>query len=226
LLPSLIPEAPHLSTGSVLLLGGTFDPVHCGHLLMLRAAMEYFGYDEGWLIPAARAPHKEVGPIVSDVARMAMLSAAIGRERGFRVWNGEVLRGGTSWTIDTIRELKHTYAGTRFGWLIGGDNLPGLHRWKEASSLIEACAIHVVRRPGDTPEAWTSKRLGLPAEWCTSLPERTFSAGQWDVSSTQVRRRLAEGRSIKWLVPDAVEEYIHRFSLYGPPEAPPTGDAS
>jgi len=220
--PLLVPP----KNASILLLGGTFDPVHCGHLLMLRAAKEHFGYDEAWLIPASRAPHKQIEPRVADVHRLGMLRCAIRREPGFRVWEGELLRGGVSWTIDTIRELRRIYGDIRMGWLIGGDHLPGLHLWKEAFNLMQECELYVVRRPGEEPLGWTSERLKLPADWCASLPQRTLSFGGWDVSSTQVRGRILEGKSIKWFVPDVVEEYIHRFSLYGRIQSASTGDAS
>ncbi|MGJ3242567.1 MAG: nicotinate-nucleotide adenylyltransferase [Opitutales bacterium] len=187
------------------LFGGSFDPVHCGHLILARDFRETCELDEVVFIPAARAPLRKDGPRADGETRLKMLRAAIADTAGFSATDLEIRRGGTSYTIETVTALAEIEPGATFYWLIGADQLSQLDQWKAVDRLCEQLIFAVAARPGTDPEPPASMD-GLQT---VRLPDR-----QLDLSSTEIRRALADGRSIDFLVHPAVHRIIQTENLY------------
>lgn len=178
-------------------LGGSFDPVHHGHLLLARAALEELGLDQILFVPAALSPHKVGAAPTSAEHRLRMLELALAGEPRFRIAPNELRRPAPSYTVDTLRELRAALPGTEFHLLIGADNVEKFHTWREADTLPTLARIAVLDRAG-----------GAPAH-AHPVVRRCI-----DISSTDIRRRAAEGKSIRYLTPDPVCDYIQRHGLY------------
>jgi nicotinate-nucleotide adenylyltransferase len=178
--------------------GGTFDPIHNGHLIMARDAVEKLGLDEIVFIPNAVPPHRSGHKPAPDKARLDMVLAAIKEEAGFKADDIELRRGGFSYTIETVLALKEKYpAGTEICFLIGGDNVQELHTWRRIDELKRLVTFVVLGRGDHDAEHFTMK-----------LDRRV------DISATEIRERVAKGQSIRYLVPDAVQEIIASHHLY------------
>ncbi len=193
---------------SIGLLGGSFDPVHHGHLVLARDAAEALGLDEVRFIPAARNPLKAVAGTPGEL-RLAMLRAAAADEPGFAVDDTELRRPPPSYTLDTVRDLGRRFPDARLVLLVGEDNVPGFPRWHRWEELRAAVEIVVLRRGTGGGE----------------LPFRTLTGRRLDISATEIRNRVAAGRSLRYLVPEAVREIIAAHGLYRAqppsPEVPP-----
>ncbi|MCC6295582.1 MAG: nicotinate-nucleotide adenylyltransferase [Pseudomonadales bacterium] len=205
------------------LFGGTFDPVHIGHLRTAVELREALGLKRVLLVPSARPPHR-APPRASAAQRFAMLAAAIGDEPGLVADDRELRRDGPSYTIDTLAELRAELGSdVALCLCLGMDALAGLaswHRWREFTDLAH---LVVVARPG-----WQAPASGPVAEWLAARWVRHPAALQaaahgrallreltlLPVSSSQVRADLAAGRSVRYLVPDAALAYLHRHQLY------------
>ena len=179
------------------LYGGTFDPVHYAHLILARDALETLKLDEILFVPAAVSPFKKSAPATNGEVRLAMLRAAIRGEPKFAVDDCELRRPPPSYTIDTVEELRRQNEDATIYCLIGEDNVDKLTRWHRFEELEQIVKFVVLDRTGGTPSH--------------SYPviERKI-----DISATQIRNRVASGRSIRYLVPPAVEEIIGREKLY------------
>jgi nicotinate-nucleotide adenylyltransferase len=201
--------------GSVGLLGGTFDPVHHGHLAIAEEARETLGLERVWFVPASLPPHKPGQPVTPAEDRLAMLRAAVDGNPAFDVSEVELDRGGPSYTVDTLSELRA--AGVIDPWFIlSAEALAGFPGWREPDRILELCRLAVVPRSGTEP---------LDAAWVeTAFPGRAgrvrFLAGPLlPISGSVVRRRAAAGRSVRYLVPDPVAAYIAAHRLYHEPAA-------
>ncbi|MCL7461146.1 nicotinate-nucleotide adenylyltransferase [Pseudomonas sp. NW5] len=204
------------------LLGGTFDPIHIGHLRAALEVAEQFALDELRLIPSARPPHRGT-PQVSAQQRLDMVRLAVEGVAPLCVDDRELHRERPSWTIDTLESLRlELGAEVRLFLLLGWDafcGLPSWHRWQE---LLAHCHILVLQRPDADSEAPEALRNLLAARSVNDPRALSGPAGQiafvWQmplaVSATQLRERLAAGHSIRFLVPDAVLHYIHAHGLY------------
>ncbi len=204
------------------LLGGTFDPIHIGHLRGAVEVAEQFALDELRLIPSARPPHRST-PQVSAQQRLDMVRLAVQGVPPLCVDDRELRRDRPSWTIDTLESLRTELGdGVQLLLLLGWDafcGLPTWHRWQE---LLDHCHILVLQRPDADSDAPEALRDLLAARSVTDPQALRGPAGQiafvWQmplaVSATQLRERLAAGRSIRFLVPDAVLTYIHAHGLY------------
>ncbi|MDH3458618.1 MAG: nicotinate-nucleotide adenylyltransferase [Gemmatimonadota bacterium] len=181
--------------------GGSFDPVHIGHLTVARAARDRLGLDVVHLIPANRQPFKAQGHVASARDRLAMLRVAVAESPGLRADAREVERGGVSYTIDSLRELRAEFSEDALCLLIGADAARELPGWREGPEISRLARIGVLTRPG-TPMP------DLP--WAAELVEVPAVA----VSATDVRARLRRGESVTGLIPDAVAEYITTHGLY------------
>lgn len=196
------------------ILGGTFNPVHIGHLILAQDAMETFDLDKVLFVVCARPPHKPAALLAADEHRVAMLELALAGNPGFELCDLELRRGGTSYTVDTIRELQKQSPGDEFNFIIGSDSLPELRHWKEADALLGLCCFLVACRPGFDAEKITSETLGLSMLQTESLMANMFGGHQVDVSSSDIRHRAAEGMSLRYLVPAPVDLYIMEHRLY------------
>lgn len=188
------------------LYGGSFDPIHCGHLLVARAALEELRLDRLDFIPAARSPFKPAAMPADPAARLRWLRLALAGQTDCRVDDREIRRGGPSYTIDTVRDISGEHPDAELFWLVGADQLAGLPDWHKAQELARRVRFVVVPRPG-TPEA------GLPDGFsCVHLRGWPLS-----VSSSEIRARLAAGRPVGHLVPPAVAEALERERAYRDP---------
>jgi nicotinate-nucleotide adenylyltransferase len=194
--------------------GGTFDPVHLGHLILAEQARDQAQLDEVWFIPAPRPPQKEGQAITRFEHRVEMLSLALAGNPAFRIDELEKDRVGPSYTVDTIDELHRRHPEYVFALLVGGDSLADLPYWREPQRILEQAGLVVMDRPG-TPTLSAEElrqRLALPAAAPLSLI-RVESPGI-DIASRDLRRRIAEGRSVRYLVPRAVEVYVREKQFY------------
>lgn len=192
--------------------GGSFNPVHHGHLIAARDAASSFDLEEVWLMPCANPPHK---PSLAPAAdRVAMIEGAIRGDPVLRCSRLEIERGGTSYTLDTVDELRRRHPEAQWCFIIGSDSLPELRTWHRIGELLERCEFVTLLRPGHAREALTDAAIGLPAPWPERLRARMAEGHGIGISSTDIRARVAAGQSIRYLVPPSVEEYIALHGLY------------
>ncbi len=183
------------------ILGGTFNPVHIGHLAIAQVAMEKCGLDKVLFIPCALPPHKAMTSLVSGEDRLKMVRRAVKGNARFQVLDYEVKKGGRSYSVDTLEYLKGIYPeSTRLFFIVGEDEFPYLKTWKHVDRILELATFVVVSRPG------TEKQSRIKHH-------RVIMPGI-DVSSSYVRKRARAGKSIKYLVPEGVARYIKQRKLY------------
>lgn len=189
------------------IMGGTFDPLHIGHMMAAEAARDTYALEEVWFMPSHIPPHKhEAGATGKE--RLEMVGDAIQGHSAFRLLDWEVSRGGVSYTIETVRGLQGDYPEHDFYFIIGADMVQYLPKWQGIEELVQRLTFIGVGRPG-TPLDLTL----LPA----NIAQRVLLADMpmVDISSTMLRNRAAEGRSIRYMVPEPVFDYVQRSGLYG-----------
>lgn len=196
------------------ILGGTFNPVHLGHLLMAQDAMEAFELTKVLFMPCARPPHKDIAALAPVSHRVAMLELAIKGNLDFELCDMEIKRGGSSYTVDSIRALLKKSTDTDYFFIIGSDTLTELHLWKEIGELLGLCRIVTVARPGVDLRNLSGKDMNLPEEAAKRLLDDMIEGHLVDVSSSDIRYRVAEGMRIHYLTPSAVEMHIAEHGLY------------
>jgi nicotinate-nucleotide adenylyltransferase len=192
--------------------GGTFDPVHLGHLILAEQAREQGRLDQVWFIPAARPPHKDPGTLFRH--RAEMLHLAVAGHPAFRVDELEEARPGPSFTVHTLTELSRQHPGNQWFLLIGADTLAELHEWYDPVGVVRQAGLMVMGRPGErilTPE---EIRRALHLSEDLSLQLEVIAAPLIDISSHDLRNRAAQGRSLRYFVPRAVEIYAQEKGLY------------
>lgn len=185
--------------------GGSFDPVHLAHLILAEQCREQAELDRVLFIPAPRPPHKLDKPLTPFHHRQEMLELALAGYPPFQVSLIEKDRPGPSFTVDTLRQLRAEHPGDAFFLLLGSDSLPDLPRWREPEAIAQLAELLVVARPGTPFEA--------PA---ASFRWRRIDCPQLEIASSDLRERLAAGRSVRWFLPRAVECYIQQHRLYLP----------
>ena len=188
------------------ILGGTFDPVHCGHLLLARHVLEALHLDRVLFVPAAEPPHKtEV--LTASEHRWRMVCAALEGHQGLEASDLELRRPGVSYTVDTLRRLRGERPRDELFLIIGADNVPELDGWHDPEGILELAAVVAGSRveAGDLPGGAFVDRV-----------ERVETP-IFDISSTEIRRRVRAGLPVRCLVPEAVEGYIADHGLYGTP---------
>ena len=194
--------------------GGTFDPVHVGHLILAEQCREQGRLDQVLFIPAARPPHKQEVPLTSFAQRAEMLALALAGQPAFRVDELEKERAGPSYTADTLAELHRRHAGAELFLLVGSDTLHDLPTWHELARVVAQATLLVVVRPGWDVPVPQALRAALELPDGATLRQQTVEAPLIDIRSRNLRCRVAEGRSIRYLVPRAVEAYIADKGLY------------
>jgi nicotinate-nucleotide adenylyltransferase len=194
--------------------GGTFDPVHYGHLLIAEQAREQAELDEVWFVPAARPPHKSDRPVTPFDRRAEMLSLALaGHEDRFRVLPIEKDRPGPSFTADTLDALHAEHPQHDFFLILGADALKDVPIWHDPLRIIDRATILAAGRPGH--QIWTSAELAAALGVETKrVRVRTVEVPLIEISSQDLRRRAAEGRSLLFQLPRAVEVYLREKKLY------------
>jgi nicotinate-nucleotide adenylyltransferase len=186
------------------LLGGTFDPIHFGHLRAAENARVALGLDQVLLMPAGQPPHRDA-PVAPALDRYAMVALAAGGHSGLVPSDLELRRDGPSYTVDSVAALKDADPEAEIVLILGSDQLPTLPEWREPRRLLEMCTLAVVERPGVA----TGVPDGLPRDKVRRVPGSELA-----VSSRDLRRRIGEGGSVRFLVPDAVADYIAKRGLY------------
>ena len=193
------------------LLGGTFNPPHLGHLVCASEAAEQLGLDRVLLTPVAIAPHKRAEQDPGADVRLALCRFAVEGDERLGVCDLEVRRGGSSYTVDTLRELHAGTPEDDLTFIAGGDIALGLPSWREPERVLELATLAVAEREGlvraDIVEHLAARLPGTP-------PPVFFDMPRVDISSSQIRRRVAAGRGIRYLVPEPVGELIARERLY------------
>jgi len=200
----------------LLLYGGTFDPIHHGHLIVSRAAREAVHADGVLLLPAWLSPHKQGDPpAATGTQRLHMIELAIKGQPDFAVDGRELARAGPSFTFDTIQDLHRSRPGDRFTLLIGADQLPKLHTWHKIEALLTQVPVAVMARPTADAAglAIAHRHLDRLVDRLALLPTPLI-----DISATLIRQRAGQGLSISFLVPAPVAAYIARQKLYRPPQ--------
>jgi nicotinate-nucleotide adenylyltransferase len=192
--------------------GGTFNPVHLGHLIVAQDACDQFELNRVLFVPCAVPPHKTTGNLAENPHRLRMLEACLEGDPHFEFSDIEIERGGVSYTIDTVRALRQQDPSAEWFLILGSDSLMDLHSWRQAEAILKEVQIGTLIRPG-TPLP-TSEALRLPAPWPERLLGNVRVGHQVEISSGDIRRRCAEGLSIRYLVHPAVEMYIAEHGLY------------
>jgi len=191
-----------------LCLGGTFNPIHHAHLICARATAEAVGFQKVLLIPSRQPPHKAISAdIASPEHRLKLCELAIEGDPLFEVSDIELKRSGPSYTIDTIRELKAKGWPT-IHWLIGADMVQILPKWREPEALLTEANLILLARPG-----WSFDWQNLPPIY-RQLQTSVVQAPLIDISATDIRHRVRQGRPIDYLTPPAVVNYIRAQRLY------------
>jgi nicotinate-nucleotide adenylyltransferase len=193
--------------------GGTFDPVHLGHLILAEQCRVQAQLDDVWFVPSANPPHKTDRGVTRFEQRCDMLELAIAGHPSFQVNRIEKELDGPSYTARTLGALHASHPGNEFFLLLGSDCLPDLPGWYEPRQVIERTALLVVPRPGVM--LWTAERLaaalGVDA---ATVRLRFVACPMIEIASRELRRAIADGMSVRYMVPRAVEEYIRERKLY------------
>jgi nicotinate-nucleotide adenylyltransferase len=195
---------PPAAAGAIGIIGGVFDPIHNGHLALAHLSRNYFSLEKMLLVPAGLPAHKSP-PIASIDDRLAMTRLALRNDPDLVLWDGEIRRGGTSYSIDTLKALSRKYPGKPLYFIIGADNLREIRTWHRYKEIIAMVTLCVASRPGCSntiPRNLTKARISF------------FPSPEWGISSTMLRAYFKQGFSCRNLVPDAVLEYIKRYKLY------------
>jgi nicotinate-nucleotide adenylyltransferase len=189
------------------LFGGTFDPVHVGHLIIAETVSSDFHLDRVFFIPAAKPPHKNGNSVSPPDRRLEMLKLAIEDHSRFVVSDAEIQRGGISYTVDTIRwfQKSELWKGGSFFLIIGSDSLYDIRNWKHPEEILSSIHVLVIERPGFEREE-IGERYSEQVQW-VSVPKM-------QISSTEIRKRVCEKKSIQYWVPRKVETYIHDKGMY------------
>ena len=186
--------------------GGTFDPIHEGHLAVARAARDEFRLDNVLFIPAYIPPHKQSLDLTPSAYRYRMVEFAIRNEPAFEISDVEISRPGVSYTVDTLRGLHRTFPADEFFWILGADTLKDILTWREPMEVMKLTEFLVAPRKG-----FSAQTFSLPpacrAHW--------IRMREYPFSSSEIRSQIAERKPIGHLLPAGVEDYLRRMKLYG-----------
>lgn len=193
------------------LMGGSFNPIHCGHVALARAALESGRVERVLFLPTGNPPHKKEG-LADKFDRLRMVELAVEHEAGMAVCREEIDRDGVIYTVDTLAALKRKMPNCTLTYLIGADTLRALGTWRRVETVIERCKFLVMMREGETRE----EVIRLAGLWTQRGAQIDFlDARKMDISSTQIREQIQKGLPFERLVPQAVADYIHEHGLYG-----------
>jgi nicotinate-nucleotide adenylyltransferase len=184
------------------ILGGTFNPLHIGHLAIAEVAQERMELDRVVFVPSFEPPHKRLVYLAPAKDRLEMLRLSVKNNPKFDVSDYEVQKGGKSYSIDTVRHFQKEFGKeTKLFFIVGGDSAPYLHTWKKIDELLKIVSFVVVNRPGN-------EDVGI------EIPHHSVIMPGIDISSSYIRRRILQGKSIKYLVPEEVFRYIEKHKIY------------
>jgi nicotinate-nucleotide adenylyltransferase len=204
------------------ILGGTFNPPHLAHLLCAQEAYDQLGMDRVLVVPVAKPPHKETDGDPGAEARLELCRIAVGDDDRFEVSDLEVRRGGASYTVDTLKELHATFPRDELSFIVGGDMAFSLPTWHAPAEVLGLARLAVAEREGARQADILERLATIPG---AAGQVDFFDLPRMDISSSLVRRRVAAGHPIRYLVTDPVAEYIAQHGLYGSPVGSPSPSA-
>ena len=193
--------------GRIGILGGTFDPVHLGHLIIAQEALAQCCLDRVLFVPSADPPHKNADDVAPAEARSRMVALAVDGQPRFELCRIELERTGKSYTVETLRQLRGKLgSATEFYLIIGADNAPEMSTWCDPHGVLDLAHVTVMGRPGYLPDE-VDRRIAARM--------RFLESPLIEISSTQIRSRIRTGKPIRYWVPDKVVRYIEAHRLYG-----------
>lgn len=193
------------------IMGGTFDPIHTGHLVVANEVLNFYGLEEIIFIPAGNPPHKK-GTVADSLDRYVMTEIAVLSNNRFKVSDIEIKKDGKSYTLNTLMELTKKYPDAEFYFITGTDAVIELPSWREPEKLLKLCRFVAVSRPGISMEDAKAKISEINKMFKSNI--ELFQAPMLQISSTDIRQRLMDGKSAKYLLPESVEQYIIKNNLY------------
>jgi nicotinate-nucleotide adenylyltransferase len=196
------------------LFGGSFDPIHLGHLILAESALEQCELEQVWFLPAAVPPHKMGHQLTPADRRIEMLELAIAGHAGFSVSSHEIDRGGVSYTVQTLRHFRHQDPAGDLFFILGADMLADLPNWREAAAVCELAVPIVACRAGNAEPDFDCLSGVARPERIEEIRRNRIDSPRIELSSTDIRRRVGEGSSIRYRTPRAVEKYIQTHGLY------------
>lgn len=195
------------------ILGGTFNPIHCGHLIIAEAVRESFCLDKVLFIPSGQPPHKPDDEVIDAECRFEMVRRAVASNRFFETSRVELDRDGYTYTINTLQTLREEYGtDTELFFIIGADIIPELTTWKDFRDIFKLCEFIAVLRPGHSRKSFETAIKQLKNDY--NIKISMTAAPMVDISSSVIREKCSRGNSIKYLVTEGVEEYIYAEGLY------------
>jgi nicotinate-nucleotide adenylyltransferase len=197
--------------------GGSFDPVHYGHLLLAECCRETCRLDQIWFVPAAISPHKRQGAVASATQRVEMLRLATGGNEAFLVSTLEVDRGGVSYTVETLEAVRREQPDAKLFLLLGADSLADLPNWREPQRICELAVPIGVGRAGAPSPDYSALAPLMPPRRLETTRELRVEMPAVDLRASELRRRVAASLSIRYRTPRAVEKYIETQRLYQQP---------
>jgi len=198
-----------------LLFGGTFDPIHHGHLIVARCVAEQLDVEKTILIPSANPPHKSNLELTDPQHRLAMTRLAVQGDSRFEVSDCELQRDAPSYTIDTVSHFRKTLGpSAHFYWLIGADTLKDLPQWYKIDQLIDLCTIVTAARCGFDSNQLDTLTGNIPEKKIARLKEYILQTPLIDIAATEIRTRLKKNHPAQYLLPKAVLDYIQTHNLY------------
>ena len=194
--------------------GGSFDPVHLGHLWIGEAAMEKLALDRLLWIPSATQPLKPDGPVAGNEHRLEMLRLAIAGRTGHQIDDREIRRTGVSYTVETVAELRREEAESDLFLIIGSDSLESMRSWHQPERLLSQVSLAVVQRGGENPIDFSVLEGLVDRDRIQSFGANVIEMPVIEISSSEIRSRAGQGSSIRHRVPRAVEAYITANAVY------------
>lgn len=183
---------------------GSFNPVHAGHMILAGAALNHTDLDRVWMVVSPQNPFKQKKNLLAEYDRLRMVELAIGDHHKIQASNVEFLLPQPSFTIDTLTHLREKYPSYTFSLIMGEDNLTHFHKWKNHEAILEFYKIWVYPRGNDTPKTPIHEHPNVSF----------FKAPLLDISATYIREMIQAGKSVRYLVPDAVHDYLDEMGAY------------
>lgn len=196
------------------LFGGSFDPVHMGHLLLAETCREAASLDRVRFLPASVSPHKVSQDVTSGLHRLQMLRLAVSGHPGFEVSDAEIQRGGVSYTVDTLQNIRNENATAELFFLMGADTLADFPSWRDPARICQLAMPLVVHRTQSPAPNFTPLAALVPTERLSQIRNAQVDMPLIELSSREIRRRVRNGQSIRYRTPRAVEKYIETQGLY------------
>ncbi len=199
----------------IALFGGTFDPIHLGHTPVAADAAEHISAEKIIFVPAKRSPLKGFFPRAGDIDRLKMIALAIADNNNFQVSDYELQKPEPSYTLETVRQFRADYGGeTSIYWLIGADSIDELQLWYGIAELIDECNLSAMFRAGCEPPNFAKFEDIWPPDRVEKLQRNVIKSSLIDISSTEIRNRLAAGDNITDMLHPSVADYTRKHNLY------------